>query len=90
MLHHPQALEQLHKGARCQLVAGLKLQHLQLDCVFGQTGEGLIADRRTVVEVDCLQVVEVLSDEGNALLRDLAPLYLQSFEFTLPHCHQTH
>ena len=56
--------------------------------MFGETRKRLIADCWTIVEIDNLQVIQILSDEGDALLRDLAPLDLQSLEFTLPHGHE--
>lgn len=56
--------------------------------MFGETRKRLIADGWTIVEVDNLQVIEILSDEGDALLSDLAPLDLQPLEFTLSHGHE--
>lgn len=88
MFHSPQRLEQLHKGAGCQLIAGVEFQHLQFYRMLGETRKRLVADGWTIVEIEYLKVIQIFSDERDAFLCDLAPLDLQSLELTLSHGHE--
>lgn len=88
MLHSSQRLEQLHKGTGCQLITGVEFQHLQFYRMFGETRKRLVADSWTIVEIDNLKVIQIFSNERDAFLCDLAPLDLQSLQFTLSHGHE--